>query len=1033
MKNDILKQNIEKAIAKNELEIACKMLINSTLKSEGQLIKGRLENIKRQNINGVLREGEYATELNKIRLSILELAKKLIQIESKISRNPLKGLHSFDIEDNDIFKELQRESEIRFFSEAIINDNFSFGLITGVSGVGKTSFIKAGLIPTIRFQNINCVYVKTSNISPSISISKSIQEYLKIVSNENSPIKKLAQQSRRKNVIILDQFEQFFIHNTNKKKRSLFIKELKEWYKSRDENSIKIIISIRSDMLYHLYELEEEIGYELRAKHNYFRLNKFTPLQAVEIFLTIAKTYSIEYDKSFLLKICEEELTSRDDELISAVDIQIVASMMLSNNNQNTKAFKLKPYKELGGIDGLLENYLREQLTLPLESNRKNLSLKILLALTNLDRNVRIGSLNIEQISKKLNNFFSTDKMEKTLKWLIDCRLVSKNIREDKSITFELAHERLIIPLRNVAGNKLKKADKISYILDKRVNEWLNNDKHRRYLLSINEIRNIMKYETFVSWEPKRKQKQDLVKASKRKLVRLSSVISAIIFTLIILSSFTKTQSWKNYLIYNYEINEVIKASRDDENKGKCARMIAPYDLKLSHKIINEINHNDTIISTYMDVRDTLIKYNLNYEQDVRPLDEILETKIRNTNNIKRFSYINRMLKGNIKLNNFNKIQDNLSKLNQIRIKEDSSIIKLELLSKQFYTVHLFDKKLAKTLFEEQEDISQENSVITNYFSLAKQANIMQLKGKTYKYLDLYGYESIENFELDNFLKLLLYVDIELNDEKQVLEYLKNLTAKVKKIDTSPQKISLKKQIISIIYELILSTNNDVYFKEILSIKSSLNSFDQTDVDLILGKAYIAINEIEKAISIFEKMYERFKGVNSPINPDFIFIAERLSFINKDETYLNLCREIVGSYTDKKLFEFDMLARGYANLGENTLKMEFLDSSKELIDQIGADDFRAYSYANLAQVSARTSTKIKDIVFFDFSKKIVKLVPSGNAHNKATSTLIEASCKLGLWKETILLIKSLDKPYQINGYIHYIINFKYFKRKDIKN
>ncbi|MCP4403286.1 MAG: hypothetical protein GY801_39010, partial [bacterium] len=86
----------------------------------------------------------------------------------------VKGLHSFQPEDAEIFARLQRQDAIKECLTAITYPDFRFGILTGESGCGKTSFLHAGLTPALLNRGYTCIYVKFTDINPLDSIRYAI-------------------------------------------------------------------------------------------------------------------------------------------------------------------------------------------------------------------------------------------------------------------------------------------------------------------------------------------------------------------------------------------------------------------------------------------------------------------------------------------------------------------------------------------------------------------------------------------------------------------------------------------------------------------------------------------------------------------------------------------------------------------------------------------------------------------------------------------------------------------------------------------
>lgn len=208
----------------------------------------------------------------------------------------------------------------------------------------------------------------------------------------------MAQSDAKPLVLLLDQFEQFFVHFKRESRRRPFIRELNEWYRNGRGLPIKILICIRGDFLWRLSELQEAMGYSLGPQQN-SSLKKFRPEQAAAVFRVIAETEKLDCDESFIKELTERELAGADDGLISPVDIQILAWMIAGQAGQGERAFNRTTFQKLGGVEGLLERFLTRALEARETPARRQAATKVLLALTDLDRNARAGALTLDSSS----------------------------------------------------------------------------------------------------------------------------------------------------------------------------------------------------------------------------------------------------------------------------------------------------------------------------------------------------------------------------------------------------------------------------------------------------------------------------------------------------------------------------------------------------------------------------------------------------------------------------------------------------------
>jgi len=173
-------------------------------------------------------------------------------------------------------------------------------------------------------------------------------------------------------VVLFDQFEQFFVHRKSKAEREAFVSALGQWYTRKPRLPVKIVACFRADFFHLSLELQKSMGYAL-GPHESFELKKLTPEQATEIFRVMAELEDIEFDRAFVNDMTREELASREDGLVSPVDLQILAWMMTGQAGVVEKiAFNRTTYQRLGGVEGLLERFLERALRIRETDSRRH-------------------------------------------------------------------------------------------------------------------------------------------------------------------------------------------------------------------------------------------------------------------------------------------------------------------------------------------------------------------------------------------------------------------------------------------------------------------------------------------------------------------------------------------------------------------------------------------------------------------------------------------------------------------------------------
>ncbi len=515
-------------------------------------------------------------------------------------RSTIKGLLPFGYADREIFKQLQRENDLTECCQAITDRNFRFGVLSGESGAGKTSFLQAGLWPAL-LEESRCVYVKFTDLDPVAAITQAFAEQ-KIAIPEAIPadaslstlLAYIARADAKPLVLLLDQIEQFFVHFKRESKRRPFIRELNEWYRNGRGLPVKILICVRGDFLDHLSELQEVMGYSLGPQQK-FRLKKFRPEQAAAVFRVIAEAEKLDYDESFIKELTEQELAGADDGLISPVDIQILAWMIAGQASHKERAFNRTTFQKLGGVEGLLERFLTRALEARETPARRQAATKVLLALTDLDRNARAGALTLDELKKKLGGALTDAELKEAVEWLSrgDVRLIT-TVKLEEADGYELAHEHLILALRRIAGKELSEADRVSLLLDRRFNEWTGNNRDRRYRLTWGELRSVKRQMPFMQWEPNRDGKQSLIAASWRQ-TRLRLILASLSVLLAITFASVWHSQWGQLQLIKLELAEYSGKRIDPEAQAQIARTYAVMgDFSNAFRVAENIDDDDS-------------------------------------------------------------------------------------------------------------------------------------------------------------------------------------------------------------------------------------------------------------------------------------------------------------------------------------------------------------------------------------------------------------------------------------------------------
>jgi formylglycine-generating enzyme required for sulfatase activity len=452
----------------------------------------------------------------------------------------LKWLNAYGPQDAELFRQLQRD-QIREACLAFLRaDHLRLGILSGESGSGKTSFLQAGLGPTLKAGGQPCLLVKLTSSPPLASFLQAVGQA------EFAPDELKAKVRARKKlatalstlvsgldaadglkcsaanplVVVFDQFEQLF--SLSDAVRREFVRDLADWYQSGSEVPVKVLISIRDDRVGKLTPIQQEVRYTLEPMNN-LRLEKFSPDGAAQAFVALVGAAGIEADVAFVKDELIPALSDREDGRVSPVDLQVLAWVVAQQPEVGLRKFTRAAYQRLGGFEGLLEKYLGDVIGGRESREQRETAVAVLAALCDFETYQRAGAWTLPELQAKVKH--PSAAVEEAVRWLASpgVRLITPVTRgEDEA--FEVVHEKLIPAVQRQAHGVLGDLARADALLGRRVNEWLGNNRDARYLFSRREYRLIRKHVPQLSWGRNREAKEELLKASRRRFRRTASL-----------------------------------------------------------------------------------------------------------------------------------------------------------------------------------------------------------------------------------------------------------------------------------------------------------------------------------------------------------------------------------------------------------------------------------------------------------------------------------------------------------------------------
>lgn len=278
--------------------------------------------------------------------------------DAMLPRRPYRFLDAYEQQDAELFA--GRELEITLLAQKILAHRLV--VLTGASGVGKTSLLRAGVAPRLG-QQWRIVFIRPLG-DPFATVRDSL---LKIA--DNQPVgTTLAQQinaaeksTQERLVFVFDQFEELFMHSGEQTCRD-FMAQLAPAILDPDSGS-RFVISLRDDFFIQLGAFENQIPSIL---YSVFILRRLEHPQALQAVLgPLAKT-GLEIEPGLaedIVRVLEQQRADNkpgvDPPQLQIVFDQLYEEMLKRGDKRITRA----DYDRLGGVEQVLPAYLRAVLT----------------------------------------------------------------------------------------------------------------------------------------------------------------------------------------------------------------------------------------------------------------------------------------------------------------------------------------------------------------------------------------------------------------------------------------------------------------------------------------------------------------------------------------------------------------------------------------------------------------------------------------------------------------------------------------------
>ncbi|MDV3350582.1 hypothetical protein QGP82_17880 [Leptothoe sp. LEGE 181152] len=361
-----------------------------------------------------------------------------------------------------------RQQAINDLVGRLLQPQHTLVVLHGESGVGKSSLLSSGLVPTLKQATaegrITLPLLIRQYTSWEISILQALQQVTSSlpsappnfqvsfpITGESllNHLRQHAQNNYQQIILIFDQFEEFFFERpTVEKRRSLY-------YFLRDCLNIpylKIVLALRNDYLHYLMEWERlaNLDLDILSRDVRYYLGNFTPKECEAVLRQLTDNAQF-YLEEGLIKALVADLTAEDHE-VRPIELQVVGAELQRKNITTLRRYQ----KELGDdpIRMLVLSFLNRVIR-DCGPENETLAQTILYLLSDESTTRPLKTLTeLEESLESLGILVDPDQLSLVLEILAESGLLFESRDVGSSVRYQLAHDYLadLIKQQDIPG-----------------------------------------------------------------------------------------------------------------------------------------------------------------------------------------------------------------------------------------------------------------------------------------------------------------------------------------------------------------------------------------------------------------------------------------------------------------------------------------------------------------------------------------------------------------------------------------------------
>ncbi|WP_392530065.1 caspase family protein [Nostoc sp. C117] len=409
--------------------------------------------------------------------------KNLVATEVVSEECPYRGLEAFDKVHAKFF--FGRQQVVNKIQQKL--DQATFVPIIGASGSGKSSVVRAGLIPVLEKNNWRVLEIILPGIEPLVELKRAFTKWfgrteireisaLLDVNNLSAVISRLPDTERF--LLVVDQFEEVFTLCSKEEERSRFIELITQCSESR----LAIVTTIRADFL------ELCLSYKGLTQLIQEQAVYMPPLLGAELEEAIVSPANLQgYQlQRGLLGAIQQEVVGQERGCLPL--LQFALTELWEQRDQKKHQLTVAKFNNLGGVIGALNRHAEKLYESFTKQQDQDWVKRIFLNLVRTgtqEKDTRQRLLKTKLLNIASENQSDQQAISDVLEKLIQGRLIVLEIEATGEVWADLAHEALIEGWERFAQWRRQDRDlrRLSDRLADALREWENKKENEKYLI----------------------------------------------------------------------------------------------------------------------------------------------------------------------------------------------------------------------------------------------------------------------------------------------------------------------------------------------------------------------------------------------------------------------------------------------------------------------------------------------------------------------------------------------------------------------